>query len=370
MSKNSLNSTIQIQDDISAEVLYDRIAKYLRVRWIFLSILSVSGLITQYISERFTGTILKNIIVSIGVLLLNGIFAFTLSKITKNVINLKRLAIAVILADIFASAFLVFNNGGIEARTIIVFAIPMVAAGAFFKSKTVYGLALLASLLYDGILIFDYLELIPRVVINAPAIHNSFGSVLVATIFYPATFFMVAFVSDYVLSLLSEREMQLKESALKLNSAQKIANIGSWEWDVRTNKVSWSDQLFRIYGLKPGERKINFGFFLTCVHSSDRKRVKAIIKNASETQEPFSFEHRIVLPNGDIRKISAQGEVIADQDGQTIKMLGTGQDITTQAKNKDELMERSKEMEKMNALMINRELKMIELKQKIKEMKK
>lgn len=370
MNEPPTNSSNKSDSELSTAVLRYRLKKYIKVRWIFLIILSVSGLLTQYISERFTGTILKNLLVSLSVLALNEIFQILLKRFYNNHRKLKVLAAAIIMADILASAFLVYSNGGIEARTIIIFAIPMIAVGAFFKSKTVYALALLASILYDSVLILDYMEVIPRVVINAPAIHSNFGSVLVATIFYPATFFMVAFVADYVMTLLSEREAQLQARSKELTMAQEIANIGSWEWDMETNKITWSDQLYRIYGLTPNEFKASFQAFIKLVHPADRKKVQTIVKNAATSQQPFNFEHRILLKDGTIRVISAQGQVFTDNLGKSVKMQGTGQDITLQHKNRQELLKQNSEMAKLNALMVNRELKMIELKQKIKELTK
>lgn len=347
-----------------------RVNRYIKVRWIYLSILSVSGLITEYISEKLSKTLILNAIVACGILGINGYFQYIAKKQSKKLNGLKVLALCMILADVFAAAFLIYNNGGIEARTIIVFAIPMVAAGAFFNRRTVYGLALLSGILYDTILYLDYYRLIPRHVINSEAIHENFGSVLVATIFYPATFFMVAFVSDYVLTLLNNREAQLQKSTEALNEAQRIAKIGSWEWNIKTNKIIWSPELYRIFKLNPSSFRATYTDYLKRVHAADRKIVNEIVTKALQNAKAFSFDHRTAEEDNEITWVHAEGQVITDDSGQPLKIIGTAQDITERKKSESELAKRTTELEKLNKIMIARELKMIELKHKLKELSK
>ncbi|HKP17414.1 MAG TPA: MASE1 domain-containing protein [Gaiellaceae bacterium] len=112
--------------------------------------------------------------------------------------------------------------------------------------------------------------------------------------------------------------------------AQELTHIGSWEWDIRTNRVCWSDELFRIYGFEPRSTKIDYGFFLERVHPDDRDRIDAQIRAAYESRAPFDFEHRIVLPDGRERLLQAHGRVEVDESDTPVRMLGTGQDITQQ----------------------------------------
>jgi PAS domain S-box-containing protein len=115
-----------------------------------------------------------------------------------------------------------------------------------------------------------------------------------------------------------------------LEHAQELTHIGSWEWDIPTNRISWSDELFRIYGLEPRSSKLDYGFFLDRIHPHDREQIDAGIRDAYEGRSPFSFEHRIVLPDGRVRLIQAHGRVEVDESGTPVRMLGTGQDITQQ----------------------------------------
>jgi signal transduction histidine kinase len=125
---------------------------------------------------------------------------------------------------------------------------------------------------------------------------------------------------------LAEREA----TSEALRQAQALTHIGSWEWDVATDTVTWSDELFRIYGLAPQSQRIDYGTFLAFVHPDDRALVEGQVRRASLAQRPFSFEHRIVLADGSERLLHAQGRVEADEAGAVVRMVGTGQDVTRQ----------------------------------------
>jgi diguanylate cyclase (GGDEF)-like protein/PAS domain S-box-containing protein len=123
-------------------------------------------------------------------------------------------------------------------------------------------------------------------------------------------------------------EMQLRGSRRRLEQAQAIAQIGSWEWDVRTNKVTWSNELYRIYGLDPASFPATFEGYLERVHPDDQQRVQSTIGRALADHRSFQFEERIVRPNGAIRLLESQGEAQTDPDGEVIRMIGVCQDVT------------------------------------------
>jgi PAS domain S-box-containing protein len=130
---------------------------------------------------------------------------------------------------------------------------------------------------------------------------------------------------------------QLKSSERQLKNAQQIARLGSWEWDIPENKVSWSDELYRVYGLTPNEFSASYEGFLERVHPDDVEKVKNNIERAYNDARPFTFHHRIILPDGSVKIIRAEGQVITDESGKPVKMLGTGQDVTEQRKAEEEL---------------------------------
>jgi PAS domain S-box-containing protein len=131
---------------------------------------------------------------------------------------------------------------------------------------------------------------------------------------------------------LAEREAvgeALRAERERLAEAQAITHIGSWTWDFGQRPVTWSDELYRIFGYEPGTVAVSYELFLASVHPDDRALVGETIAAAVEGRQPFQVEHRIVLPNGRERLVVGQGHVVADADG-TERMVGTVQDVTEQ----------------------------------------
>ena len=121
---------------------------------------------------------------------------------------------------------------------------------------------------------------------------------------------------------------KLELSEMQLAEAQQVAHIGSWEWDIPANRVTWSDELFRLYGLEPGSINVNYEAFLERLHPGDRKRVAAIMDKAYKDHQPFAIDHRIVLPAGSEGILHSRGRVVIDEHGNPVKMVGTAQDIS------------------------------------------
>jgi PAS domain S-box-containing protein len=114
----------------------------------------------------------------------------------------------------------------------------------------------------------------------------------------------------------------------QLAVAQQITHIGSWEWDVRTNAVTWSDELYRIYGLSPQSREITLEFFLSRLHPEDRSRIQAEVGKALERGGRFAYPERIVRPDGSVRVLDTVGEAAKDDAGKTVGLIGTCRDVT------------------------------------------
>ncbi|MGH2522341.1 MAG: PAS domain S-box protein, partial [Anaerolineales bacterium] len=127
---------------------------------------------------------------------------------------------------------------------------------------------------------------------------------------------------------LREAEARYRQLATEFAECQQISHLGSWQWDIATGTVRWSDELYRIYGLEPGSVPIGYEGFLERVHPDDRERVRAIITAAYRDHQPFSFEHRIVRPDGAVRTLQARGEVKVNENGEPVRMAGTGHDVT------------------------------------------
>ena len=119
---------------------------------------------------------------------------------------------------------------------------------------------------------------------------------------------------------LRRREHQLAE-------AEQIAHLGSWVYDVVADRVTWSDELYRIFGVEIG-RPIDLNAYAERLHPEDRKRVLDRVRATMEGGGGFSFEHRVVRPDGAVRHIQSRGEAVIDEDGHVARLVGTALDIT------------------------------------------
>ena len=113
------------------------------------------------------------------------------------------------------------------------------------------------------------------------------------------------------------------ESALRINEAdlkkaQQIAHVGSWKWDIQTNQVEWSDEMFRIFGVDPTHFSGNLNIIMQkSIHPDDVEAVMASNLSVIEQNKPIPLEYRIILPNGEIKVVWAEaGEIQLDDAGQ------------------------------------------------------
>ncbi len=125
-----------------------------------------------------------------------------------------------------------------------------------------------------------------------------------------------------------ETERVLRESEASLAYAQRIAHLGDWDWDIVADKLRWSDEIYRIFGLVPREFSATYEAFLNAVHPDDRTAVIESVNKALYENQHYSIDHRIVRPDGTERIVHEQAEVVFDESGKAIRMIGTVQDIT------------------------------------------
>ena len=137
---------------------------------------------------------------------------------------------------------------------------------------------------------------------------------------------------DIIFQDLQESETALRKSESDLNQAQHIACLGSWVYDIGSDKLTWSDEVYRIFGLVRHQFLPSYKSFLAAVHSDDQVRVDRLFKACLGDGKSYETEHRIVLASGEIRFVREQAETFCDDDGNLVNMLGTVQDITERKK--------------------------------------
>ncbi|MEY2428363.1 MAG: hypothetical protein QOJ40_1248 [Verrucomicrobiota bacterium] len=140
----------------------------------------------------------------------------------------------------------------------------------------------------------------------------------------------------------TQAEEELKASQSQLGEAQHIARLGSWQWDVQRNKVTWSEETMRLYGFSPAEAGAQMEQNLDHIHPDDRETVRHALAESLRTAQPFMCDHRVMLPDGTVRIMHGLAKMLTDEHGNVVKMIGTTQDIT-ESKQAGEALRRSEE---------------------------
>jgi PAS domain-containing protein len=109
---------------------------------------------------------------------------------------------------------------------------------------------------------------------------------------------------------------------------QRLLYLGNWDWNLRTNKYSWSEEMYRIFQVAPQPNSPRTCTFLNCVHPEDREQVVKALGKALVGEEAYHIKHRILWPDGSVRQVQGEATVIFDPAGRPLRMFGTVQDIT------------------------------------------
>ncbi|MFA6233135.1 MAG: GAF domain-containing protein, partial [Bacteroidota bacterium] len=125
----------------------------------------------------------------------------------------------------------------------------------------------------------------------------------------------------------------------RLNEAQRLAKLGSWELDLLTNTLVWSDEVFRIFEIEKTEFGASYDAFLRLIHPEDRERVDNAYTTSIINQRPYSIEHRLLFPDGRVKYVQESCETMYSDGGYPVLSIGTVQDITAQKDVAFELME-------------------------------
>ena len=114
----------------------------------------------------------------------------------------------------------------------------------------------------------------------------------------------------------------------RLRRSQAFANIGSWDWDIQTGDLFWSERIGPLFGYPVGQLETTYDNFLNAVHPDDRQAVVDAVNACVEVGAEYDIEHRCVWPNGEVRWLYEKGDVVRDEEGAPLNMLGVVQDIT------------------------------------------
>lgn len=141
-------------------------------------------------------------------------------------------------------------------------------------------------------------------------------------------------------------EERVRQSERRMAEAQQLAHVGSWNWDLTNNVLSWSDEHYHILGLDPKEFNPTYdGVRAEYVIPEDRELVGRSVEGILENHEPFDFHYRVRRPDGHVRIVHSQGSLLCDEQGTPIRMFGTAQDVTERKRAEEEREQLTAEIE-------------------------
>lgn len=144
---------------------------------------------------------------------------------------------------------------------------------------------------------------------------------------------------DITVSKEAEEKVTTSEQTLRLGL--DAGKIGIWDWDIKSNSITWSDRIYEMHGLKKGTFDGSYEQYLEIIHPEDRNKVKNLVEQAMLNNHPYQVELRAILPNKQIRWLATNAQVIRDDSGDPVRMIGATYDVTERKdieKQKDEFM--------------------------------
>ncbi len=132
-------------------------------------------------------------------------------------------------------------------------------------------------------------------------------------------------------------EEALKRSEARLREAEQVARLGHWELDLTTNRLYWSDEVYRIFGLEPSGFDASYEAFLELVHPEDRDFVNRAFRESVEKRKPYEVVHRLLLKDGTVKYVNERCVTIYDDQGRPLRSLGTVLDVTESKRNEEAL---------------------------------
>jgi len=156
-------------------------------------------------------------------------------------------------------------------------------------------------------------------------------------------------LSGYFIDITDTKEIELalKESEERLNKAQQLGHLGSWEVDIATGVEKWSDETYRICGYTPNSVMPTIELTLSITHPDDRANAKDVYKKSIDQQNKFQLEKRIILPSGELKHVLSVGDTIVDKWGKPIKVVGSLLDITELKRAEHKIVKNNERLESL-----------------------
>lgn len=152
--------------------------------------------------------------------------------------------------------------------------------------------------------------------------------------------------------------------------ALSVAEIGFWNWDIVKNELIWDDKMYSVYRIERDNFTGAYDAWESSLHPEDLENAKSLLNEVLENKrEKYDTVFRIVCSDGCIRHIRAFGHALRDESGKAIRAVGLNWDISEKILAETELKEKMAELERLNKFMVDREKKMIELKNELAELK-
>lgn len=139
-----------------------------------------------------------------------------------------------------------------------------------------------------------------------------------------------------------------RQNSERLNRGQQFANIGTWDWNIRTNEMYWSDRIGWLFGYQDKVPEPSYENFLSAVYPVDREWVLKAIKDCVENSAKYDVEHRVVWPDGSMHWVRNSGDVVRSEDGAPLHMLGVVRDIDIRKRAEKDLIEAREEADNAN----------------------
>lgn len=312
---------------IEASNLKQRTQWYAFIRLLFLLAIAIPGILSLYIFEGWSPAVRSDVAVVI-LALGSNLLLYGFTKLHDGRRYHQFLASLWITFDVILISVFIFLNGGIESRSPILYTVPILIAAALFGRRGIYITALGCSIIYASLIGADYLDLIHSLGAYDPTLRKNLPYVINTLCFFPSILFVIALAIDFITSLLIQKQNEVRDTVKALETAQEIAKLGSWEWDIERDEITWSKELYRIYGIPQADKPFGYASYLKLLQPDDASSHQKIILNAMKKKTSFNIDHKIVLPDGTAKYLHSEGRPIKNKEGKVVKISGTAQDVT------------------------------------------